>query len=114
MKIKTELKNIVKRQPDSLKAAVANEVLDHLDQEGTAECFFKDLMRGGCVSGMISSLIYYTDTTEFFNKHEIEITELVEETEFEMKLDSNYKNTLAWFGFEETAYNLANELGIKL
>ena len=28
--------------------------------------------------------------------------------------DRDWKNTLAWFGFEETAYRLAGELGIEV
>jgi hypothetical protein len=67
---------------------------------------------------MISSLIYYSDTEKFFDTHYEEIMDL--KTEFEestgesMKIPHQLKNHLAWFGFEQTAYNLVSEIGLEI
>ena len=57
--------------------AVAAEALDYDEPE----LFFKDLLNHGCVSGMVWSLIYYTDTHAFFDKHYDEIEPIREEFE---------------------------------
>jgi hypothetical protein len=38
---------------------------------------YKDLMHGGCESGMVSELIYYHDTMAFFKRHSNEIATLL-------------------------------------
>lgn len=52
------LKQIIKDNPESIKSAVAQEVLVHDDPKS----FFEDLLQHGCISGMVTSLIYYQDT----------------------------------------------------
>lgn len=97
----------------------------------------KDLFYGGCSSGMVSHLIYYTDTVKFYKTHRREISALLKETmesigEHDLsKIFSNTKsmtwdaedplaqedgnrNILAWFGFEETARILADRNGIEV
>jgi len=63
---------------------------------------------------MISSLIYYYDTHKFYDKHYNEIEELRTDLEDilgeSITIKNDLKNTLAWFGFEQTAYRLANDL----
>ena len=90
--------------------AVAAEALDYDEPE----LFFKDLLNHGCVSGMVWSLIYYTDTHAFFDKHYDEIEEIREEFEDgtgqPLTIKGDLKNFLAWFAFEETAYRIAVEL----
>jgi hypothetical protein len=103
---------IIHDAPHSLKAAVAREALDY----DTVTGFFNDLLQYGCQSGMIGSLIYYNDTRKFYDTHYDEIEEL--RCEFEemlgeaLKPQGDLKNWYAWFGFEETARQLANGLGI--
>ena len=78
------------------------------------EIFFKDLLNHGCVSGMVWSLIYFTDTHAFFDKHYDEIEAIREEFEdgtgLPLTIKGDLKNFLAWFAFEETAYRIAVEL----
>lgn len=93
----------------------------------------RDLFYGGCASGMVSGLIYYKDTLKFFATHRREITPLLSETLsdfgysspaelFGDKWDSydplaqetQNRNLLAWFAFEETARNLASKNGIEV
>ena len=92
-----------------------------------------DLAQGGCQSGMVSELIYYTDTTEFYCQHRKEIDALLVETMMEsigshspvdlfgdkwekedpLAREGSNQNLLAWFGFEETALRLALHNGIE-
>ena len=86
----------------------------------------------GCISGMINEIIYYDDTTKFFDKYKEEINELlsnlIDGTGLSMQelfgdkfdnddpliVDYNNKNLLAWFGFEETVNNLYECIREKL
>ena len=100
------------------------------DYDDGYEGAFKDLFYGGCESGMVSDLIYYSDTVKFYKKHRREIHELLRETmegtgakspadlfgdkwerDDPMADDTNNQNLLAWFGFEEAARILASKAG---
>lgn len=95
--------------------------------------FMGDLQRGGCVSGMIGELVYYSDTCKFYKKHETEIDQLLSETmesfdygspkelfgdkwsnDDPLAKDDFNQNLLAWFAFEETAGNLASRAGVEV
>lgn len=98
----------------------------YFDEEGNS--FVSDLMRSGCISGMVSELIYYKDTTAFFARHKEEINELLSETLAELEtttsltvslqntikgwdledplcLEQNNQNLVAWFVFEEIIFD---------
>lgn len=113
--IRERLEAIREREPHTIRACVAQEALEY-----SADCisnFFKDLFAHGCRSGMVGSLIYYSDTYAFFNEYYAEIEELrrAYEKRAGMALnlqDGDLKNSLAWFGFEETAWHMAKELHI--
>lgn len=80
----------------------------------------RDLMYGGCQSGFVTHLIYYTDTVKFYKKYKDEINELLAtyydsaftlfgdkwDVDDPLALDTQNQNLLAWFGFEETASRL--------
>lgn len=112
-KLKRQLRAIIDHAPNSLKATVANEALDHDD----ITCFFSDLLRHGCQSGIVGSLIYYSDTHKFYDTyyHEIEEIRYGLEQSFgeSLKPNGDLKNWYAWLGFEETARLLADELNIE-
>jgi hypothetical protein len=101
-------------------------------EKGYEESFFHDLMNNGCQSGMVSGLIYYYETTKFFTKHKDEINQMLSNTLSECGLsypsevfgdkfdtddflciDTTNQNLLAWFAFEETARNIANQLEME-
>jgi len=104
------------------------------DYDNNLESLFDDL-RYGCPSGIVEHLIYYTDTLKFYSEYKEEINELLTNYSndtglsidelfgelFEDKwnqsdplaLETQNQNLLAWFGFKETAFNLARELGIE-
>ena len=104
--MKKLLKQICKNNPESIRSEVAQEALEYDDPQS----FFDDLLQHGCISGMVSSLIYYTDTHAFYDKHYAEIEEL--RTEYEestgepLQINNDLKNFLAWFAFEQVAYEL--------
>jgi len=110
--LKTRLENLIEEKANSIEACVAEEAIAYDNIKG----FFSDLFSHGCVSGMISSLIYYSQTHAFFDQHFEQIDEIrmsyEEETGCKIELGSDLKNTLAWFSFEQVAYDLANQLGV--
>ncbi|MBI1289499.1 MAG: hypothetical protein GC178_18175 [Flavobacteriales bacterium] len=116
LRITSELKDIMEKQQGTIAAAVAQEAFDYGD--GDIIPFFRDLARHGCISGMVSQLIYYVDTQRFFDEHYEEIEDLrfvyLESGGEPLRIEGDLKNALAWFGFEQTAERLVDELEIDL
>jgi hypothetical protein len=122
---------------NDLKSYVANWILeksqdyDQYDERTAIEGVLNDLFVGGCQSGIVSELIYYADTTAFYDKYEDVIWELLERqaeelghsTPLELISSFNgakdvgnntqFKNLLAWYAFEETAREISYELEIE-
>jgi hypothetical protein len=113
-----------------LEKAVQAE-LNRQAREGSVEGVLRDLMRDGCASGAVSSMMYYRDTLRFYKRHAREIDGLLAElcaetgdtpaqlfsgwdTEDPLALGTQNQNLLAWFGFEETARRLAERAGIEV
>jgi len=98
------LKAIIKNEPDTIRAFIAYEALYSHDNPAL---FFKDLSTYGCISGMVSSLIYYTDTHEFFDHYYAEIGEIREDYKNNIgeliEISGDLKNNLSWFAFEYRA-----------
>lgn len=86
---------------------------------------FRDVLEHGCVSGIVSELIYYSDTIRFYKRYRDEINELLKglmdstglysmkelfgknwDDEDPLILETHNQNLLAWFGFEETLRNV--------
>ena len=108
--IKKKLKKIIENEPASIKAFVAQEALN---SGYSLKSYFRNVTQHGCVSGMVSSLIYYHQTHQFFETYYDQIEELrmefEEATGTKLDLGNDLKNTLAWFAFEETAHQLVSE-----
>lgn len=104
-----QLEAIIEHAPESLRAAVAREALDHED----IASFFSDLLQHGCQSGIVTSLIYYCDTHAFYDKHYDEIEairyELEEAFGEPLKPQGDLKNWYAWLAFEETARRICDK-----
>lgn len=64
-------------EQSDIAGCVAREALEYHDPKA----FFHDLAHHGCISGMVSSMIYYTDTHAFFDEHYEEIQSLKEQWE---------------------------------
>ena len=110
--LQSKLETIRDAEMGSIKVRVIEEAMD----SGDIKSFFEELLRYGCSSGMIGSLIYYADTHEFYDTYYSEIEDIRLQIETEMgeplKIEGDLKNSLAWTAFEWEAYNLACELGL--
>jgi len=111
--IKKKLKETIKNEPASIAAFVAQEALD---SGYDLKSYFRDIAQHGCVSGMVTSLTYYRQTHQFFDTYYEQIEGLGQEFEevtgTKLDLGHDLKNTLAWFAFEGTAYQLAIEFDL--
>ena len=122
----------------TLKEAYNEIIESNLNEPEERETYLQDLTQHGAISGMVGGLIYYHETTQFFNEHRDEILamlkELKEETGQDEKglfgekwndwedlmeeeaddldplKDQNNQNLLVWFAVEELAIQELNEL----
>ena len=84
-------------------------------------------------SGIIPELIYYSDTTKWYNKHKNEIRMMLREAMMNYGTnnpadlfgrnwdqddpfleDTPNQNLMAWFSFEESAREIADRLGYEI
>ena len=84
MKLKTKLKKL--KSDNELKNYVIKYILEDYKTDEEIKDFFNDLLKHGCQSGMISTLIYYDDTKRFYIQYMDEIHELIEELENDIGL----------------------------
>lgn len=105
---------------DELKKEVLDYIIDIWDDYDNKNAIFEDVLNYGCESGIVGSLIYYSDTTAFYEKHKESINNLLYdmlyngdfnfkdlfgdkwETSDPLAIQTKNQNLLAWFGFEET------------
>jgi len=110
---------------------VINVVLDQGTTEDM-ESFINDTLQHGCQSGIVTELITYNDTVEFYHKYQSEINDMLVEmlqsvgsespsdlfgdkwdSEDPFANDIHNQNLLAWFGFEETLRQIADQLELE-
>lgn len=100
----------------SLVKYVAQDLLEAGSDEEIKN-YTRDILQHGCQSGIVSGLIYYHDTKNFYIRYMDDIEELYEETTNnigeQMQIGTPMYNWFAWFGFEETVHRLADELNIS-
>ena len=105
------LEKLLEDNQDNITQAVIDEALGyHSPKE-----FFQDLLQYGCQSWIVSSLIYYKDTHEFYEKHYDEIEDIrcqLEDDGIEVNIPecSDLKNFYAWLSFEQRAYEIQDSL----
>lgn len=127
VKLDEAFDNLVLSWVDNEKSLL-NDVIDY-----TLEKFNPDkdrllefLQNPSLEEGSVSELTYYSDTNAFYEKHKEEINMLLSEflcdcdmsitdlrgwdKEDPLALEEKNQNTLAWFGFEEKARQLADEM----
>lgn len=121
----------IKRNGTKLEKEVCRYILDEWSDYTNKKAIFTDVLYHGCQSGIVGSLIYYTDTVAFYKRHREEINALLQETmdecgsynpsdlfgdkwdkENPLVLDTYNQNLLAWFGFEETMRKIAYQFDI--
>lgn len=124
----TNVKKLQKESESKLEKEVAQYIVDRWDDYDDEKDVITDILNNGCESGVVSSMIYYSDTVQFYERHKGEIDELLYNTMencgiYELKqlfgrrfdeedplcLYETNKNLLAWFGFEETMRNIGNK-----
>jgi len=124
-------KQVMSVAQTGLEKAVAEWLCDRADDYDGDPCGpLRDLFQGGCMSGMVSHLVYYCDTVPFYEQHKADIWALgIEQAEdfgnknvFEFFAGLNVGNLgdlgdynqvangLAWYGFEEAARRIENAL----
>jgi hypothetical protein len=105
---------------ETIKDWVLNEV-----KEGSIN--LEEVVKHGCVSGCVSSLIYYEDTAKFHDKFEEQIWEMLYDEHEDFGFNSipeyidsfngskdvgslmQFKNLLAWYAVENVANQILNE-----
>ncbi len=121
--MKLTVKNLktLKKDATPLQKSAFDYVLDEWSNYDNKVHIFTDVLYHGCQSGTVGFLIYYNQTTAFYNKHKDEINELLYEImestgiysptelfgkkwekEDPLAIEDYNQNLLAWFGFEET------------
>lgn len=99
---------------NELKQYVIDYYIDNYENDEDLKKEMEDLQQYGCVSGMVSGLVYYNHTYAFYDKFYDEIEEMriewEEQTGEAIKVGNNLKNFFAWFAFEQTAFDLYTEL----
>ena len=121
------MQNTILHRPDlsPLQHFVADWIEeDAIDYEDGTDGVMRDLNYGGCQSGFVGCLVYYSDTTAFYRKHRKEIWALLDrylddfglertqdllhdwDGEDRWAEDTHNQNLLAWFAFEATANEL--------
>ena len=78
----------------------------------------KDIVQCGCISGIVPSLIYYSDTIKFFNCYRKEILSMLQDPDKNIYSEYTYllndkkysisqKNDLSWFAYDNTVIRIA-------
>ena len=125
------LENVEKIKNESnsaLNRYVCGYIIEKWDNYEDKNDIFLDVMKWGCSSGIVKELTYCSQTKNFYETYKHEISELLYKSGWNnladlfgkgwdktdpLALESNNKNLLAWFGFEETLTNIAYKFGIE-
>ena len=129
----TQIRSLKKETSNKLERYVYDYIMDEWYNYDDKKSIFTDVLYYGCQSGIVSDLIYYSDTTKFYSIYQVEINELLYNTlwscgckspselfsekwddEDPLAIDVSNQNLLAWFGFEETMRNIAYKLDLDI
>lgn len=107
---------------------VTEFILGEWDEYDDPKQIVIDLLDYGCQSGMVGYLVYYNQTTAYYEDHREEINKLLYDMmdecgiydpselfgdkwdkEDPLAINSLNQNLLAWFGFEETMRRFARQ-----
>lgn len=111
-----KLQEIVKDQPNTLKASVTQEILEY--NLGNIQEFFQDFYEVAPICHLIGKYNYDEYTHEFYDRHyyEIELLRKQNSTYFSraVQLDYDLKTLFCWFAFEHTVNELVTELKLEI
>ena len=117
------------KQGTELMKAVVDDILNQ--DKDYQQDYINDVLKHGCQSGAVSSLIYYNDTADFYNKYSDDIYNLLyaDMQDFgyqsipemiaslngakDVGSDEQYKNLLAWYGYERTMRDIHDTLNME-
>ena len=101
-----------------LEKRVINDLLNTGLSTEELKDHIKDIVQCGCISGIVSSLVYYSDTTRFFNCYRQEILTMLTDPDKNIYSEYTYlldhkkysvseKNDLSWFAYDNTVIRIA-------
>ena len=119
--IKTTLEEFKGR--NKLYAYVIEDVIYSIDNDEELYSSLMDITSNGCASGVVSSMIYYDDTENFFNTYKNEINKMLAKAcsnagcnpsellnDFDMTdplcIEQHNMNLLAWWAYENVCYEI--------
>ena len=92
----TNLLNVLKTmetETTGVKNDVINYLLEYNNNSEDLQTHLEDINNYGCESGQVNHLIYYTDTVAYYEEHESEILEMLEQLGIE--------DVESWDGLQE-------------
>lgn len=110
------LKQLQKKEP---KDTMRRFVLDDILNEEEPLAYIQDVLSHGCQSGIVSGLIYYKDTHNFFDKYYGEIQDCIIDLQemigepIDLLKSGDIKNHCAWLAYEETVRTIAGEIEME-
>ena len=101
-----------------LEKRVINDLLNTGLSTEELKDHIKDIVQCGCISGIVPSLVYYSDTTKFFNCYRKEILSMLQDPDKNIYSEYTYllndkkysisqKNDLSWFAYDNTVIRIA-------
>lgn len=119
------VKELKRNSSSPLFKRVCNYVIDRWGDYNDKKYIFTDVLIHGCQSGVVTELIYYSDTVRFYKQYRQEINDLLYnamsgtglyapselfgdkwDKEDPLAQEITNQNLLAWFEFEETLRNI--------
>lgn len=94
----------------NLKEAYNEIIESNLGDPEDRKAYLQDLTEHGAISGMVGGLIYYHETTEFFDTHKDEIVAMLDEMKEETGLDESRLFGGKWKTVEEIAEDYESNL----
>ena len=76
----SNVKQIKQQSTNPLFKKVCQYVIDKWSEYDNKKAIFTEVLTYGCQSGIVGSLIYYSDTTNFYKRYKSEINELLYDT----------------------------------
>jgi len=110
-----------------LEKEIKEIIINNVEEYENPIDFFNDLANHGCVSGMVSELVWYSDTVDFCQRHKEDINEAISElmecygttsikdlfgdrfdNEDFLCIGQQNQNFLTWFMFETTCASIVD------
>lgn len=113
--MKNYLENLLQDCESELTKEVIEIALDN-DNYKNPIGYFKDVLQYGCASGIVTELIYYYQTEEFFDRHVDEILEIYDTIlgqGIKLNMEIN-RNNLSWLAFEETIRSIYDDYMVTI